>query len=402
MAPLSVSPDDRIRVAFCVDNLNIGGTELNAVRLAERLDRSRFVLRVVSLQADGPLAARYRAAGIPLDVFSPGSIFGRNGVREGFRLRNYLRAHAIEVFHAHDMYSNLFGCFWARLAGSRVIASRRWQGIPAPRRGWNIASRVPYHVAHVALANSPRVGEMLHHLDHVARRRIAVVPNFLDEQTFNPLPSEFRQAMVQELDLAGARAIIGVVANLRPVKDHPTLLRALAHIRPRWPDVKVVLVGDGPSRDELQRLARDLGVARQVVFAGRRPNDPNPNHLFDIGVLCSKREGMPNSVLEAMAAGIPVVATDVGGVGDAIVEGQTGHLVPHGNPERLAAALESLLANPDRARDMGRAGKQRAQELYSPQAALTALESLYLRLARRDVRPAKTTHAVSASAVRRA
>jgi glycosyltransferase involved in cell wall biosynthesis len=383
MAPRTTPPDDRIRVAFCIDNLNIGGTELNAVRLAERLDKSRFLLRIVSLQADGPLADRYRAAGVPLDVFSPGSIAGPNGLREGVRLRDHLRRHGIEVFHAHDMYSNLFGCFWARLSGAKVIASRRWQGVPAPSRGWKIASRVPYRIAHVALANSPRVGDILHELDRVPRRRIAVVSNFLDERTFDPPSEDVRNAVVRELGLAGARATIGVVANLRPVKDHAMLLQALARLHSRWPDVKVVLVGEGPSREELQRLAEQLGVAAQVVFAGRRPNDPNLNFLFDIGVLCSKREGLPNSVLEAMAAGIPVVATDVGGVGDAVVDGETGHLVPAGDAGRLAMALDSLLANPDRARAMGAAGRARAATMYSPEAALTALESLYLRLAPR-------------------
>jgi L-malate glycosyltransferase len=374
--------DARLRVAFCIDNLDIGGTELNAVRLAERLDRSRFDLRVVCLRSGGQLAERYRAARIPLDVFSPGSLLGTSAIRQGLRLRAYLRRHRIQVFHAHDLYSNLFGCPWARLAGAKVIASRRWQGGKLSGRGGAIASRLTYRLAHAALANSPRVAEYLARVDRVPRRRIALVPNFIDECAFKPLSPEYTRALRDELALSDAAVTIGIVANLRPVKDHRTLIQALALLSPRWPRTRVILVGDGGSRADLEQLASALRVREQVIFAGHRPNDPNLNSLFDISVLCSTREGLPNSILEAMAAGRPVVATDVGAVGDAVVDGETGLLVPPSSPERLAAALETLLVDPARAERMGAAGRRRAQAMYSPEAALGALEQLYVGLIR--------------------
>jgi glycosyltransferase involved in cell wall biosynthesis len=374
----------RVRIAFAVDNLQVGGTELNAVRLAERFDRSRFDLRLVSMQPDGPLAERYRRAGVPIDVFSPGTLFGAGALREGRRLRQHLKRQQIDIFHAHDLYSNLFGCPWARLAGTKVIASRRWADAPLPGRAWAIASRIPYHVAHLAIANSGRVARMLREYDRVPAGRIAVVPNFLDEEAFVPLAPERRRALVEELGLAFATVVIGIVANLRPVKDQATLLRAVARLRPRWPGIRLVLVGEGESREALERLAQELDLTRQIVLAGQRPAHPNLNHLFDISVLCSRKEGFPNSILEAMAAGKPVVATDVGGVGDAVVDGETGILVPCGDVERLAVALESLLADPARGRAMGASGRERARARHSPAAALAALESVYIRLAGRD------------------
>jgi L-malate glycosyltransferase len=377
-----------LKVAFCVDNLKLGGTELNAVRLAERLDRTRFDLRIVSLQGDGPLAERYRRADIPLTVFSPGSLLSLGGVREGLRLARYLRRHGVEIFHAHDLYSNLFGCPWARVAGAKVIASRRWQGVPVDARGRSrtVAARIPYRLAHVALANSPGVAEMLERIDGVPRRRIAVVPNFVDEDAFTAPTPERRHALRRTLGLSDAEVTIGIVANLRPVKDHATLLRAVKLMADRWPLLRVVLVGDGTTRGELEHLCDALGIQHIVLFAGQHPNEPNLNHMFDIAVLCSKREGLPNSVLEAMAAGSPVVATDVGAVADAVVDGETGLLVPPENPGRLARALDSLLADPQRARRLGEAGRQRALERFSPAAALNALEALYNRLARRSRR----------------
>jgi L-malate glycosyltransferase len=375
-------PDVRIRIAFGIDNLGIGGTELNAVRLAERLDPSRFSVRLIAMQPEGPLADRYRAAGIPIDVFVPGGLFGRGALREGRRLKDHLRRHRIQIFHAHDLYSNLFGCAWARLAGAKVIASRRWQGVPRANRGrlWRLVSRLPYHVAHVSLANSPAVAEMLARVDWVPRRRTAVVPNFVDESAFMPLTPDARRALLDELGLTGHESVVGVVANLRPVKDHATLFRAIALLGSRWPAVRVVLVGEGDSRPELAQLASDLGIQEQVIFAGRRSNDPNLNHLFDIAVLSSRKEGLPNSVLEAMAAGRPVVATDVGAVSDAVIHGETGLLAPPGDAPGFAAALETLLANPDRARRMGEAAQRRARAHYSPEAALRAAEAVYSRL----------------------
>jgi glycosyltransferase involved in cell wall biosynthesis len=378
-------PERPLRVAFCVDNLNLGGTELNAVRLAERLDRSRFELRVVAMRGGGPLAERYRRADIPVDVFSPGSLVSLRRVREGLRLTRYLRRHGVDIFHAHDLYSNLFGCPWARVAGTKVIASRRWQGIPVDAQGRprRLVSRIPYRIAHIALANSPGVADMLERIDRVPRRRIAVVPNFVDEDAFEPLTPESRHALRRELGLSDAEVTIGIVANLRPVKDHATLLRAVKRVADRWPHIRLVLVGDGTSRGELQHLSDALGIQHLVVFAGLQPNQPNLNHLFDISVLCSKREGLPNSVLEAMAAGKPVVATNVGAVADAVVDGVTGLLVRSGDPEQLAAALETLLADPARARQMGETARQRAQERFSASAALGALEALYEGLVQR-------------------
>ena len=385
--------DGRLNVAFCVDNLNIGGTELNAVRLAERLDRSRFDLRVVCLQPDGPLAGRYRAAGIPLDVFSPGSLVGTNAFREGWRLRGYLRHHGIQIFHSHDLYSNWFGCPWARLAGTKVIASRRWLGTKHSGKGGTALTRLTYRLAHVALANSPRVADYLERVDRVSRSRIAVVPNFLDECAFEPIPADQKRALRDEFRLVDGTPTIGVVANLRPVKDHATLVRAIARLSPRWPRIRAIFVGGGEGRPELERLAAALGVAEHVVFAGPRANSPNLNGLFDVAVLCSKREGLPNSILEAMAAGTPVVATDVGAVADAVIHGETGLLVPASDPERLAAALESLLADPARAGRLGAAGRRRAQAVYSPDAALRALEAVYTGLVRHDGRR-ESGHAV--------
>jgi L-malate glycosyltransferase len=373
-----------VRVAFCIDNMNVGGTELNAVRTAERLDRSRYRVSVVSLQRDGPLVQRYRAAGLEVHPFPLRNLYGASAIRQGRALARWLRAERVEILHAHDIYSNVFGVIWGRAAGVRTIASRRWwEGFPQAH--WRAASGLGYRLADAVLANSPAVGELLR-AERVAEGKITVVPNFVDEQSFD-CPAEYRlQAIRKDLGLEGEHRVIGIVANLHPVKDHASLFRALALLTAERKELRLVLVGDGDQREALVGLARELGISDHVIFAGRRGNDPNLHHLFEMSVLCSLSEGLSNSILEAMAAGRPIVATAVGAASDAVQHERTGLLVPPGDPQRLAAALEELLSDPARARAMGEAGRQRARQLYSPEAAIDELESLYARLAPRAPR----------------
>jgi glycosyltransferase involved in cell wall biosynthesis len=369
-----------LRIAFSLDNMQAGGTELNAVRVAERLDRRRFDLQVISPHPDGPLKARFEAAGVPVRPFPFRSRYAPSPFGCALRLARFIRRERIDIFHAHDIYSNVFAAPWARLAGARVVASRRWwEGLPGVR--WQTASRVAYRFADVVLANSPAVATLLERQDGVGRQRIAVVPNFVDEAAFTPLPADVLARLRDELRLQEGGSVVGIVANLLPVKDHATLLRAAAYLRGWRRDVKFVLVGDGPCRPALERLAGELGIGDAVVFAGKRPSLPNLHHLFDVSVLCSTSEGLPNSLLEAMAAARPVVATRVGAVADAVVDGETGELVPPADAMALAASLRRLLTDRGRARRFGEAGAKRARAEYSPAAALGALEALYLRLA---------------------
>src|SRR5437773_12509235 len=158
--PSRADPRERTRVMFCIDNMQIGDTELNAVRTAERLDRARFDLSVICLQETGPLMARYEAAGIPVVPFPLNHLYGLNAVRQGLRLTALLKRRHVDIFHAHDFYSNIFGTTWARFAGTPVvIASRRWWA--PPRRSQRFANRVASRLAYRVLANSWTIRDML-------------------------------------------------------------------------------------------------------------------------------------------------------------------------------------------------------------------------------------------------
>jgi len=170
------------------------------------------------------------------------------------------------------------------------------------------------------------------------------------------------------------------VASLLPIKDHATLFRAVAALVPDWPALRLVVVGQGPELEPLRALSNELAIENAVRFAGLRPQVPSFHYLFDISVLSSISEGFPNSLVEAMAAGRPIVATDVGGVRDAVHPGENGVLVAPGDAPAFADALRVLLRDPDLRRAMGTAGAHRARVEFHATTVVGSLERLYERL----------------------
>jgi glycosyltransferase involved in cell wall biosynthesis len=209
------------------------------------------------------------------------------------------------------------------------------------------------------------------------------IPNFLEPEAFEPIAAADRRQMLDELGVPEDAFVVGIVARLSPVKDHGTLLRAIALLRDRIPALHCVLIGDGPERAHLEALADSLGIGGVTHFAGERTQPPNLHGLFDVSVLCSTSEAFPNSVLEAMAAARPVVATDVGGTPDAVHQGTTGLLVRPSDPDRLADAILRLHAEPALRTKLGAAACVAARVGYSADAVIGQVESLYIRLAGR-------------------
>jgi glycosyltransferase involved in cell wall biosynthesis len=376
------SSGDPIRVVYCIDNMKVGGTELNAVRTAERLDRSRFALSVVCIHADGPLLARYQDAGIPVHRFPMSSLLGPQAVGQALRLIRLFRRERTDIVHSHDAYTSVFATMCARVAGVRgVIASRRSWHSPHLQGRILRANRVAYRFSDRVVGNSPSVSRLVESEGGVPASRIVTIPNFLDPQSFEPMTDETRARLLGEIGVPSGAFVVGVVARLSPVKDHASLLRAIAELKATIPNVHCVLVGDGPERERIQALGGELKISDRLHLAGERPQLPNLHGLFDVSVLCSTTEAFPNSVLEAMAASRPVVATDVGGTPDAVREGATGLLVPPSDPSRLAGAIERLYNEPATRDKLGRAGCAAARAGYSAAAVIEQVEALYTELA---------------------
>jgi L-malate glycosyltransferase len=371
----------RIRVAYVLDSLNTGGTELNAVRTAEHLDRERFDLRFLCLQPHGPLRTRLDALGIPvIDVGIPGFLTA-GAVRRGLEIKRLVRTEGIHVVHAHDPYGNVLAAPSARLAGgAAVIASHRWWRDVHPLKV-RVGNRMSYRFAHRVLANSRSVGQLVIRDEGVSESRLVVIPNFVDASAFEPLDPARRAGLRARVGLSTTDVAVGMIANLNPVKDHAMLLRAAARVLAVSPDVRFVLVGDGRERQALTEQAATSGIADRVLFPGRLPHEPGMAGMFDVSVLSSREEGFPNFVVESMAAGRAVVATNVGGVPDAVINGSTGLLVRSGDDQAAADALLRILGDPALREQLGAAASRYAREHYHQKVVLRALESLYLDLA---------------------
>ena len=364
--------------------MQVGGTELNALRTAERLDPRRFSISVVCLRDKGPLLARYKDAGIPVHTFPMSSLFGLGAMQQAVRLIRLFRREGADVVHSHDAYTSVYGTLCARLAGvPGVIASRRSWYSPHLQGKILRANRVAYRFAHRVVANSPSVSRLVETETGLPSSRIITIPNFLDPEAFEPMPPADRRRMLDEIGVPEGAFVVGVVARLSPVKDHATLLRAIASLREQIPGLRCVLVGDGPERPAIEALAESLGIRDIVHLAGERTQPPNLHGLFEVSVLCSTSEAFPNSVLEAMAAARPVVATDVGGTPDAVRQGTTGLLVPPSDPSRLADAILRLYNEPAQRSKLGTAGCVAARAGYSADAVIRQVEALYTRLAGR-------------------
>lgn len=369
--------DRRLRVVHCIDNFGGGGTELNLVRTLEQLDRKRFDLRLVALNETGPLRARVEKAGIPVHVFSLTSMRNVNAIRRAAQLIKWFRIIRPDVVHCHDIYTNVFVAPCGRLAGvPMIITSKRWWTVS--RWFYRKGNQLAYRLSHRVLANSAAVASLLTDVEGVAREKIVILPNFVDDAGFDMISSEDRRAARQAFGIPEDSLVVTAVAVFRPVKDLETLIRAAAVLRARHPNLHVLLVGSGPCSEQLRKAASAHGVGDRIHFSGYLTSPPNPHQYGDVSVLCSLQEGFPNSVIEAMAAGRPVVATAVGGIPDAVEEGVTGLLVPPRSPADLAAAIDRLIVDEGLRRNMGRAGRERARTDFAAKAVLERLSQIYL------------------------
>ncbi len=364
----------RIRVAYCIDSFEVGGTELNAVRTAEALDSDTIEMRVFHLAADGPLRARYEALNLPLSHVPIANLYSPKTACQGWHFARALREWGADLAHTHDLYTNIFFAPWARIAGRcQVLASRRWW-YDAPRPGLVTLNRLCNRFANRLLANSPGVARLLVGEEGVAESKVVLIPNFLDPRAFDRLPDERVRQQRSDWGIPAGAFVLGTVARLAPVKNHVLLLNALALLPA---DIHLVLVGDGPSRGSLERAAAELGVLDRVHFTGELVTPVNLHQFFDVSVLCSLSEGFPNSIIEAMAAARPVIATPVGGVLDVVEEGVTGLLKPSNDPAAMAEAIARLRADPALRRRLGEAGRGFVSSRYGQDQVIGMLMAIY-------------------------
>ena len=331
------------RILQLVDSFDQGGSERQALELTRLLhDSGKYEVYLASLKPDGVLRAQIERLNLgEVPCYPLESFYDRNAITQLRRFVSYLRTKNIDLLHTHDFYTNIFGMTAGFVAGVDVrIASRReTSGMRSKTQ--QQAQRLAYSLAHRIVANSESVKQKLVE-EGVNGKRVTVIHNGLNlERVMAPINSS-REEILKEVvgsEISDChkplpRQFVTIVANMRhEVKDYPMFLRMAQRVARAVPDVGFLLAGEGELQESLQRMAVEFGIGGNTFFLGRCENIAQLLKVSDVCVLSSKAEGFSNSILEYMAAGRPVVATDVGGAREAIVEGETGYTVPSGNDQ---------------------------------------------------------------------
>jgi glycosyltransferase involved in cell wall biosynthesis len=290
-------------------------------------------------------------------------------LRDLMRLSRLVRTERVDVVHTHHSHDHWLGLF----CRGRAALVRSFHSARAVNLRW--PARALYRRSDALIAVSDEVAARCRAAG-VAAERIVRVDGVTDVARFRE--SGGGEAIRKEFGL-GPGPVAGCVARLAPRRGHETLIRAFALLLARHPDARLLLVGKGERRSHLEAFIRDHGLAQQVLFAGYRDHDlPAVLDALDMFVLLGAgSDESCRAALEAMAAGRPVVARRVGALGEAVVDGTTGLVVDDDRPESVAAALQALIEDPDRARMMGEAGKHRALSVFTPQRHAARVEAVY-------------------------
>lgn len=368
------------RVLHLTGSFHQGGSERQAVAVARMLrNEGSFDVMFATMNPDGILRSEAEAAvGRDIPAFPLTSFYDMNFLRQVRRFARYLSKERVDVIHTHDFYTNVFGMAAASLARIpvRVASKRETSGMRS--RAQRAVERLAFRRAKAVLANSGTVRDRLI-ADGVAPAKIRVIHNSVDLARFTAKrPS--RTAIRAALGLPSARntRIVALVANLRHhVKNVPMFLRVARRVIAELPSTHFVIAGEGQLRNDLQAVARQLNVIDNVHFLGRCQDVPSLLAVSDVCALTSHAEGFPNVVLEYMAAAKPVVATDVGGVREAVTDGETGWIVALDDDEAMAREVMALLKDPARARQAGLAGRRIVEEKFTPAAHVSAVLALY-------------------------
>ncbi|HEU0180194.1 MAG TPA: glycosyltransferase [Blastocatellia bacterium] len=371
----------RTSVLHLITSFEVGGTERQAVELLKRIDRRRFDARLAAIRLEGPLYQEVAALFPRVPQFPLTSFYNANTAKQLMRLRNWMISERVDILHAHDFYAGLLGAAAARLAGVRVIACQRHLRL-SDRRAHEWGTRLTHRLAHRVLVNSEAIRDHLLAAGRVAPEKIVVIRNGLSDAAERGALDDSgrakrRAALLRELNLDEGAKLIGLVARLQPVKGHRYFIEAASRIAAVEPKAHFLLVGDGALRREIEEQAARLGAGDRVHLLGDRNDAALVPAGFDVAVLASLHEGLPNAVMEAMAAGAPVVATAVGGTTELILDGATGFLVPPADADALARRILDALRNPEWSARMAAQGRRRVLSQFGMRRMVESVEQLY-------------------------
>ena len=382
--------DRPIRLTAVLDLTSVGGVEVLLLNLFKHFDPRIVVPRLVCLKEAGPLADEFVAAGFDVEVLER---TGRYDIRTLPRLIRSFRGaktDAVLVTH-HQLASLAFGRIAARLAGvpANIVAAHSMDRVSVGRRVLPTWAVNTLAISDALVLVSAGQGAYLRREEGVshsfgATTREVVIANGIE---LPPVPTaEDRSRARTALGVADADFVVGIVARLGPEKAHEVLFRAVAACVRSVPDIRLVVIGEGPRDAELKDLATELGIGARTIFLGTRRDVPDLLPGFDVKCLSSKYEAVPITLIEAMAACLPVVATDCGSVGETVEDGAQGFVVPVGDVDSFADRLRQLAGQQSLRTQMGKSGRARVECGFDIEDTARGYEELLTDIVMRKAR----------------
>lgn len=363
----------RLRVLQVTHDLGVGGLPRVVETLARALDPQAFDVSVLCLNEGGPLADRLVEAGIRVDILSKGP---RKPDRLAFlRVAERLRDQPVDVVHTHNTQPFIDAGLASIISSTPVLIHTDHARAFPDRKRYMIAEHLLSWGAHKVVGVSEHTTANLRHWERISEAKLETIPNGIDGSLFDAAVdvAAVRHSLGVPLDVP----LLALGARLAEQKGITYLLDAMARLEARQPKLHLVLAGDGPLRSALEAQANALGLSQRVHFVGVRLDMPDVLRASDIFVMPSLWEGLPMIILEALAGGVPIVASSVGGVPSAVIDGQTGSLVPAQDPDRLADALHHMLEDAEyRARCVVN-GRRLFDDHFSAAAMARRYEALY-------------------------
>ena len=376
-----MSMEKRLKLLFIIDKLGPAGTERQMVEVMRRLQKDTFEVFLCCLSGMKSNIEDFLPPDLNIRVLilEMWSTYSPAAAVALFRLVKFLRTERIDLVQAYHLKAKFIGTLAGKIAGVKTITAVRDLGL-----GLTAINRIPDNLANLCtdqfLVNSQSIKDYLMTTKKVPDGKIEVITNGVDVGKYRPVDATTKIDCKRKLGIDSKDVVIGVIANLRPVKALDIFIQAAAQIHLSEPRAKFVIVGDGPSRRDLESQASECGLSTQVLFAGSCSDVQFYLQAFDIGVLCSTSEGFSNTMLEYMAAGLPVVATSVGGNREQIRDGWNGFLVPPNDSQSLADSIKKLVHDEMLRATFSEHALENCRRLYSMDHMIQRLEDYFFQV----------------------
>lgn len=358
-----------IKIIHIVQNMEIGGMENGVVNICNKLDRTKYLPAICCLKGFGPMIDKIKQ---DVNVVDMGFNEGRDPFRF-IRMFKYFKDESPDIVHSHNFYTGLYSIPGAKLAGIPVIIHGIHGMLQFDKKQQVYALKFLSAITDCFLNVSETLKNELVARTSFSQKKVKTILNGVNLEKYGRQIDINEKKM--EIGISSDVKVVGSVGRLVPVKNYHLLLKATQIISKKGINVVYIFIGDGPDREELVKLSNEYKV--NAVFLGERSDIAELLAIMDVFVLTSLSEGMSNTILEAMASKLPVIATNVGNNSILVKDGETGRLVPISDSSKLADAIIDVLSNMELARDMGNAGYKHIKDNFSIEQMIKKYQQLY-------------------------